>query len=359
MEPVASGPRGVFCLLDDQRWAPGADPWLRQHDAVWLRERFPLPRESGASGVVWIRRIEAKWLVCHACIPEFSRIRSTPSWTIATVPERAFRESAVLDAVIRDVRSSTGAPESWAGTVSKWYPEPWDPLAVAKLAELTDEAVREGPSVRRAKFVHSDVWLDRAGMLALQQVLVAMEESGTDPPAAVIVGEPGWMLPDDSIPPGGIYEFRSDAPSGAGVSEQPIARGVEATTFIDSFAACSELLRQLRDVHRSAARPPESFAEAIIPCVPLALVDPANLSDDEWSRWASAVAAASGSEDELARVVDGFVRRVERGETGIVSPILRLGAACFDRFCSAGSREDFVRADRILEELMGRVVRSP
>lgn len=359
MEPVASGPRGIFCVLDDQRWAPGADPWLRQHDAVWLRERFPLPRESGASGIVWIRRIEAKWLVCHACIPEFSRIRSTPSWTIATVPERAFLGSAVLDAVIRDVRSGTGAPESWAGMASTWLSEPWDPLAVAKLAELTDESLRAGPAARKPRFVHPEGWLDRAGMLALQQVLAAMGESGSEPPAAVIVGENGWILPDDSIPSGGVFEFRSDAPSGAGVSEQPVARGVEASAFIDSFAACSELLRQLRDVHRSAARPPESFAEAIVPCVPLALVDPVNLSNDEWSRWASAVAAASGSEDELARVVDGFVRRVARGETSIVSPILRLGAACFDRFCSSGSRDDYVRADRILEELMGRVVRSP
>jgi hypothetical protein len=353
---MVSGHRGIFCVFEDQRWAPGSDPWLRAREAVWLQALFPATgtggKMLGAEGAVWIRRVEGRWLACHVCIPEMSRLRSTPSWAVAVVEDGDFRRRGLLQSVVADVRLGARSPDRWVASGPRWTEEPWDRLAVAKVAAMFDRALRAGGSGAGPRLTYPESWLDRSGWLALQQVLLAMLEFGIESPAAVIVGDPGWELPASAVPADGVHEFRRDAVSAMPAPGQPVARGVEVSAFVNDFPGCADLLRRVLALQAASEDSPESFAEAVGPCVPLASIDPSRLRREEWAEWAASALPAVDAADPW---IDRLVRRVEAGDRDIVPPVLRVLAEWGGRGMDQGAGPSRVRR---LDEWVRRLTRA-
>lgn len=360
--PTPSGVRGNFCRFEDQRWGPGSDPWLRSHDAMWLQSMFPARGAGGrllaAQGALWVRRIEGRWLVCHVCIPEWSSIRSTPAWAIAVVPDEAFRRVAILRSVVEDVCRAVQAPERWAAEPASWTVDPWDPMAIPKVAALFDVALRAPGGGNPGRFVFPESFLGAAGWIAVQQVLVAMVHSGVQSPSALVVREHGWGLPASAPGLDAGYEFRVDCPASAALPGQPMSRGVEIASFVTEFAACTDLLARLTAALKTGGDPADSFAQAAIPCVPLAAIDASRITRQELGPWANAIAATPDGPNAAAELVEKLVRRIERGEQGLVPPALRLLAAWHDRELAEGGPAATSHAGSRLMDWTERVVRS-
>lgn len=315
----------------------------------------------GTAGAVWIRRIEGRWLVCHVCIPEWSSIRSTPSWAISVIRDEDFRRSAILASAVDDVGAGERSPEHWATEGRTWDPAPWDLLSVAKIAAMFDAALRTPMEGEAPRFIFPESWLDLPGWVALQQILLAMLESGVSSPSAVVVRDSGWNLPAQGLPAEGIYEFRRDAPARKDRPGQPVARGVEVCSFLGDFSSCRDLMSAVTAAASASSKDddgrPGSFAEAVAPCVPLSVVDPSRIRRDEWVRWAAETVRALGGSDAISRRAEDLVRRIERGESDLVSPVLRLLAAGQDREISAHGDSRPSRAASTLEDWIARISR--
>ncbi len=335
--------RGVFCLQTDrksmdQRWGAGTDPELAQHDALWLESMFPTKGSDGqqligADGALWLRRVGDRWFLCHCSIPDWSRVRSIPCWAVVEIDSAQMSRSPILAAAALDVLIAARDPQNWSSSRFRWEESIWNEGALSVIGALFDAAILgsgSGSPSSGARYTFPEAWLDSGGWIALQLALSARSTTGGGSPTAVIVRQHGWTPPSSAVPLTGLYEFRRDGADSRTERREPVARGVELRSFITGFPECMQLMRSICARLSDRQSAPSGFAEAAAASVPLALIDAELLEPAEWTRWSRELALTTGSSGHLAERIEGLLRRAERGNSGLQSPLLRLVAAWHD-----------------------------
>jgi len=330
---VLPSARGIFCKFQGQQWGPGSDRFFESRDDPWCRANFPFETAERqlleSRGAVWVRRLDGRWIICHTCIPQWSSVRSTPSWALVSVSDQDFETAPILGAAIADVVSATvseGSKDRWAQSQATWPATPWDRRTVGVLASMFDATLRVGSHRGQPWTILPEGMLDPSGLTALQLMLVAMYRSGVQSPAAAVVREPGWTVPATALPTGAMV-FEQSPPADARSGTPLIIRGVDVSSFASGFVECASLLRSIAEEFGRRGVAPADFREATAPFVPLSSIDPVELKREEWDPWVAGVCQPSGNAGDVERRINSLLERIERGEKALVGLVIRLAAA--------------------------------
>ena len=351
--------RGLFGRFDGvQSWGPGTHSSFRGFGRSWLESHFPEVRGTGRFpgrlGAVWIRWIEGRWFVCHACVPEWSSDRTIPAWAISAIDHGDMSSVPCLAAAVEDVTAAVRSPSSWAGSIAHYGPlSGWGNPELAALAALFDASnVPSGPESPAGIRIGSAM-LDAPGWTALQAILVAMQASGVDSPCAVHVLEHGWDGSLGHSVPSNAF-VSSDGPSvcGAPMALAALqARGVGIIEFAPDLPSAHALVVSLaQELGEHAAATP--FVELAGQFVPLELIDPGRIQPYEVRDWAASVARASATGSVLADRVEALTERIAQGEVALLPHLLALAAEWVDA-SGPGDRSGGQR----LETWIGRALR--
>lgn len=350
MDASAAFARGLYGRVEDvQAWFPGTHGQFAARDRDWLERNFPLlksdtPRgighHPGRDGNVWVRWSDGCWLVCHVCLPDWSRDRTIPAWAVASILDRDFRTVPCLADAVTDVLEGAGMRGAWCSRRRMACDPSWDDGALAAVVELFDAAL--APPRHLGWYPLPAARLDRAGWIALQAMLVAMRDSDVPAPCAVWALEAPWASPPASIPPA-TYVFEGKVADAEAVLParvlHPASRGVELRTFIHDLSSTHRLIRSVASRLGAADRSTRSFSAVVAPEVPLTLVDPADLAPTEWHSWAGGMAAPPRSMDDVAATVDELVARVRGGDLRALGPMLALASHWAGRTAEPGRVE--------------------
>jgi hypothetical protein len=359
---VLPSARGIFCKFQGQQWGPGSDRFFESRDDPWCRANFPFETTERqlleSRGAVWVRRLDGRWIICHTCIPQWSSVRSTPSWALVSVSDQDFETAPILGAAIADVLSATvseGSKDRWAQSQATWPATPWDRRTVGVLASMFDATLRGGHRDQPWTILPEGM-LDPPGLTALQLMLVAMYRSGVQSPAAVVVREPGWSVPAVALPAGAMV-FEQSPPLNAAGGAPMIIRGVDVCSFASGFVECATLLQMIAKEFGRRGVAPTDFREAATQFVPLSSIDPSELKREEWDPWVAGVCQSPGNVGEIERRINSLLERIERGEKALVGLAIRLAAAWCEVAMSperAGDQRPESRVDGWIARLVRR-----